>query len=70
MEHELHLHRLDIVGYNNHTGEICLHNLSRQEEKIGGPGLTVELDKNLFAQRKSNIGRNIEQKWAFEGKMS
>ncbi|KAH7715453.1 hypothetical protein AAVH_17159 [Aphelenchoides avenae] len=37
------------------------------EEPIGGPGQTVEIDETLFSRRKNHAGRVLPAKWVFGG---
>lgn len=42
--------------------------MTREEkEKIGGPGMTVEIDETLLSKRKYHTGRLLQQIWVFGG---
>ena len=40
--------------------EVCTWKLIENSVQIGGPNMTVELDKSLFSKRKSNNGCLLE----------
>lgn len=37
------------------------------DEKIGGPGVIVEIDESLFYKPKNHVGRSLGQGWIFGG---
>jgi hypothetical protein len=37
------------------------------DEKIGGPGVTVEIDESKFGKRKDNRGKRVEGVWVLGG---
>ena len=37
------------------------------DKKIGGEGLTVEIDESKFGKRKYNKGKRVEGQWVFGG---
>jgi len=65
--HELDVNSRTVVDWNNFLREICAADLLANPPKIGGPGLTVEIDESLFARRKSHVGRVLPQLWVFGG---
>ena len=57
-----------ITDWKNYLREVCASALLRSSTKIGGVGLTVEIDESLFSRRKYNVGRTLPTQWVFGGK--
>ncbi len=45
----------------------CSRWLINHPEKIGGPGIVVEIDESLVAKAKYGRGREVEARWVFGG---
>ncbi|CEF60081.1 Transposase, ISXO2-like domain-containing protein [Strongyloides ratti] len=67
MKRELGLNKNTVVAWNSYLREVCLYLEKKEENKIGGKGLTVEVDETLFSRRKYNCGRILPQQWCFGG---
>ena len=37
-------------------------------ERIGGPGIVIEIDESKFAKRKYNVGHRVVGGWVFGGR--
>ncbi|CEF59576.1 Hypothetical protein SRAE_X000132300 [Strongyloides ratti] len=53
IKRELDVSPVKTVDWNSLLKEVCLFMEKKNENKIGGKGLTVEVDETLFAQRKN-----------------
>lgn len=42
-------------------------NFELDNEKIGGPGRTVEIDESKFGKRKYHRGKRVDGVWVFGG---
>ena len=47
--------------------ESCSHWLVNHCEKIGGPGVIVQIDESLIVKSKYGRGHELEQRWVFGG---
>ena len=56
-----------IVDWKQFCRDVCVSYFLNHPERIGGDGEVVELDESLFAKRKYNRGRLIEERWVFGG---
>lgn len=66
-ERELGMSHCTTVDWCNYLREVCAWTLLNNPIKIGGPGLTVEIDESLFSRRKSHAGRVLPCQWVFGG---
>ncbi len=64
--HECDISEATAIFYYKIFRGICLE-LSFGGEKIGGPGVIVEIDEMKLGKRKYNRGRRIEGQWCFGG---
>ena len=56
-----------IVDWMQFCRDICVECFVRNPMRIGGEGRIVEIDESLFATRKYNRGRIVQQQWIFGG---
>jgi len=47
--------------------EIIASNIKECSDKIGGPGIVVEIDETAFGRRKYNVGHVVKETWVFGG---
>lgn len=47
--------------------QVCADDILKHPQKVGGQGLTVEIDETLYARRKYNRGRQLPEQWVFGG---
>jgi hypothetical protein len=49
--------------------EVCMLSVQREQEmnRIGGPGVEVQIDESKFGKRKYNRGKRIQGTWVFGG---
>jgi transposase-like protein len=56
-----------IVNWSSYCRELCVYWTEHNSQKLGGPGVIVEIDEAKFGKRKYNRGRLITGKWVFGG---
>ena len=56
-----------VVHWRNFCREVCETVLMNESEKIGGPGVQVEIDESKFGKRKYHRGRRVDGVWVFGG---
>ncbi|WP_219822817.1 hypothetical protein, partial [Enterobacter cloacae complex sp. 4DZ3-17B2] len=64
---DLGLSSKTITNWNSYCREICAYWCETHSDKLGGPGVTVEIDEAKFGRRKYNRGRLVDGKWVFGG---
>ncbi|KAI4455467.1 isxo2-like transposase domain [Holotrichia oblita] len=55
------------VDWASFCREVCLEHYMRRPNKLGDPGIVVEIDESKFGRRKYNKGHRIEGQWVFGG---
>jgi len=56
-----------ITDYLNIFRDFVSDYVSESTQKIGGPGIVVEIDESKFGKRKYNRGHRVEGSWVFGG---
>ena len=56
-----------VVDWMQFCRDVCVNYFLQNPCRIGGEGVIVEIDESLFARRKYNRGRVVEQQWIFGG---
>ena len=60
IRHEVNISEHTAVDWDSFCRETCKVTLLEKEEKIGGPGKTVQIDKSKFGKRKYHRGHKVE----------
>lgn len=55
------------IDWRSFCSEVCIHWLDNNQEQIGGPGISVEIDETVLVRRKYRRGRLIRTIWLFGG---
>ena len=55
------------IDWYNFNRDVCAQHFIDNPNKIGGPGIKVEIDESKFDRRKYNTGRWTEGHWVFGG---
>lgn len=53
--------------YKRHFEELVSYMVQDAKQKIGGPGIIVEMDESKFGHRKYNRGHRVESPWVVGG---
>lgn len=68
IHHELGTAQHTDVDWSSFCREVCETTIINSSEKIGGPGIVVEIDESKFAKRKYNVGHRVQGGWVFGGR--
>lgn len=55
------------VDWASFCREVCEVTVMNESERIGGPGIVVQIDESKFAKRKYNVGHRVTGGWVFGG---
>ena len=67
VKHELGISNQTIVDWYNFSQEVCSCILEKDNEKVGGPGIIVEIDGSKFGKHKYPREHHAEGQWVFGG---
>lgn len=66
--HECHVSPDTITNFYQSCRQACIHWLKVEgQPRIGGEGLTVQIDESVISKRKYNRGRLLKERWIFGG---
>lgn len=68
IQHEQGISSATDVDWCSFCREVCEVSIINSSEKIGGPGIVVEIDESKFAKRKYNVGHRVKGGWVFGGR--
>lgn len=68
IQQELGTSRKTDVDWACFCREVCANSVLNNSEKIGGPGIVIEIDESKFAKRKYNVGHRVVGGWVFGGR--
>jgi len=55
------------IQWCQYLRDVCSKWLLDHPYKIGGPGLSVEIDESVISKRKYHRGRMVPERWIFDG---
>ncbi|KAG8226306.1 hypothetical protein J437_LFUL002745 [Ladona fulva] len=55
------------ADWSSFVRELCREDILASHAKLGGEGVTVEVDETLLGRRKSNVGRPLMGQWVLGG---
>lgn len=67
IRHEVNMSEHTAVDWDSFCRKTCEVTLLEREDKIGGPGKTVQIDESKFGKRKYHRGHKVEGQWVFGG---
>ena len=67
MKHELGISNQTTVDWYNFSRELCSCILEKDNEKVGGLSIVVEIDESKFDKRQHHRGHHVEGQWVFSG---
>lgn len=56
-----------VSGWKKSCREVCLNECVRENERLGGEGLIVEIDENMFGKKKYKHRSLMGDKWVYGG---
>ena len=67
IRHEVNVSEHTALDWDSFCRETCEVTLLEREDKIGGPGKTVQIYESKFGKRKYHRGHKVERQWVFGG---
>jgi len=64
---EIRISKNTAVDWAMFCREVLYHGMIKNKQKLGGPGVVVEIDESKFGKRKYNRGHIVEGQWVFGG---
>ncbi len=67
INHETSISYHPFVAWRKYLRDICTQKSLCDEQMIGGPVKTVQIDESQFSRRKNHSGRILPNQWVFGG---